>query len=123
MEKLEYWALAWGAAIMGVTGVLLWFDNYFVKRWDLPKGILDVSLVIHYYEAWLATLAILVWHGYSTILSPHVYPMNPAWIGGTMPKEMYVQEHAAGPKLKARIRRVLDAQEEEENGPGTGKAE
>ncbi|MCP4594217.1 MAG: hypothetical protein GY842_26100 [bacterium] len=113
MEKCEYWALAWGGVIMTLTGVLLWFDNYFVQRWALPKGILDVVLVIHYYEAWLATLAILVWHGYSVLFSPHVYPMNPSWLGGTMPKDMYTHEHPEGPRLKARVQRTFDEDEEE----------
>jgi cytochrome b subunit of formate dehydrogenase len=113
MEKCEYWALIWGSAIMTVSGVLLWFDNYFVERWNLPKGVLDVALVIHYYEAWLATLAILVWHGYSTIFSPHVYPMNPAWLAGRMPKDMYLHEHPEGPRLKTFIHRRLFEEEEE----------
>jgi hypothetical protein len=55
--------------------------------------VLDVSLVIHYWEAWLATLAIIVWHFYSTIFSPHVYPMNPSWLTGSMPEPMYAHEH------------------------------
>jgi formate dehydrogenase gamma subunit len=118
MEKAEYWALLWGAVIMTGTGILLWFDNFFVERMDLPKGVLDVMLVIHYYEAWLATLAIFVWHGYSAIYSPHVYPMNPAWINGTMPKEMYLDEHPEGPRLKARVRKILD---EEELEPETNR--
>jgi cytochrome b subunit of formate dehydrogenase len=91
VEKAEYWALIWGSAIMVVTGLLLWFDNWVVQF--LPKGILDVSLVIHYYEAWLATLAILVWHMYSTVFSPQVYPMNPSWLTGMMPEQMYRHEH------------------------------
>ncbi len=114
MEKCEYWALVWGAVIMTGTGLLLWFDNFFVERLKLPKGVLDVMLVIHYYEAWLATLAILVWHGYSAIFSPHVYPMNPAWLSGKMPKEMYVHEHPEGPHLKARVPKVFEEDEEEE---------
>ena len=92
VEKAEYWALVWGAAVMIVTGILLWFDNWFIGM--LPKGVLDVSLVIHYWEAWLATLAIAVWHLYSTVFNPHVYPMNPSWLTGTMPEDMYRHEHA-----------------------------
>lgn len=91
IEKVEYWALVWGTVIMIVTGLLLWFDNYVVAI--LPKGVLDVSLVIHYWEAWLATLAVLVWHLYSTIFNPQVYPMNPSWLTGKMPEEMYAHEH------------------------------
>jgi cytochrome b subunit of formate dehydrogenase len=113
MEKAEYWALMWGGIVMTVTGVLLWFDNYFVTSWGLPKGILDVVLVIHYYEAWLATLAIVVWHGYATVVNPRVYPMNPAWIAGKMPKAMYSHEHPEGPKLKTRVFRKVRYEEEE----------
>jgi cytochrome b subunit of formate dehydrogenase len=95
IEKAEYWALVWGTAVMVFTGILLWFDNFAVRYF--PKGFLDVMLVIHYYEAWLATLAILVWHMYSTIFSPHVYPMNPSWYTGKMPLEVYEEEHPADP--------------------------
>jgi formate dehydrogenase gamma subunit len=91
VEKAEYWALIWGSAVMVVTGLFLWFDNWFIQF--LPKGVLDVSLVIHYYEAWLATLAIFVWHLYSTVFNAHVYPMNPSWLTGMMPDEMYRHEH------------------------------
>ncbi len=91
VEKAEYWALVWGTAVMVVTGLLLWFDNWFIQF--LPKGVLDVALVVHFWEAWLATLAILVWHMYSTVFSPAVYPMNPSWLTGTMPDEMYRHEH------------------------------
>ena len=102
MEKCEYWALMWGTVIMTITGLLLWFDNYFVQVWHLPKGVLDVVLVVHYYEAWLAFLAILVWHIYGTVFNPTVYPMNPAWWSGKMPQAMYTHEHPEGPKLKGR---------------------
>jgi cytochrome b subunit of formate dehydrogenase len=91
IEKAEYWALVWGTAVMILTGILLWFDNMFVQF--LPKGFLDVSLVIHFYEAILASLAILIWHLYSTVFNPHVYPMNPSWITGKMPRDMFVHEH------------------------------
>ncbi len=98
VEKAEYWALVWGSVIMIITGFFLWFDNYAIK-W-FPKGFLDVALVIHYYEAWLASLAILIWHMYSTVFSPSVYPMNPAWYTGNMPKDMYIHEHPEDPLAK-----------------------
>ena len=91
VEKAEYWALIWGTAIMIFTGLFLWFDNVVVQL--LPKGFLDVTLVIHYYEAILASLAIFVWHMYSTVFSPQVYPMNPSWLSGKMPRDMFEHEH------------------------------
>ena len=42
-------------------------------------------LVVHFYEAILAGLAILIWHLYSTVFNPDVYPMNPSWLTGKMP--------------------------------------
>lgn len=80
VEKAEYWAVVWGTAIMALTGVLLW-ANTFVLNW-LPKVVLDVATTIHFYEAVLATLAIVVWHFYMVILDPEVYPMDPAWLTG-----------------------------------------
>jgi cytochrome b subunit of formate dehydrogenase len=91
VEKVEYWALIWGNVVMILTGILLWFDNYFVIL--LPKGFLEVALVIHFYEAILATLAILIWHLYATVFNPHVYPMNPSWLTGKMPRDMFEHEH------------------------------
>jgi cytochrome b subunit of formate dehydrogenase len=97
VEKAEYWALVWGTGVMILTGFFLWFENFAVK-W-FPKGFLDVMLIVHYYEAWLAALAVLIWHMYSTIFSPTVYPMNPSWYTGNMPEDMYRHEHAADPIL------------------------
>lgn len=91
-EKAEYWALVWGTALMGVTGVMLW-----AKVWVgnlLARWWVDVATAIHYYEAILATLAILVWHFYQVFLDPDVYPMNSAWLDGKMPVDLYKHEHS-----------------------------
>ncbi len=90
-EKAEYWALVWGTALMGVTGTMLW-----AKVWVgsiLARWWLDVATAIHFYEAILATLAIIVWHFYQVFLDPDVYPMNWAWFDGKMPVEQYKHEH------------------------------
>lgn len=99
VEKAEYWALIWGTVIMVITGFALWFDNV-VTQW-FPSGFMDVMLVIHYYEAWLAFLAILIWHMYATVFNPEVYPMNPAWIHGMMPQDMYEHEHPGVKLIKS----------------------
>jgi cytochrome b subunit of formate dehydrogenase len=80
VEKAEYWAVVWGTAVMAITGVMLW-ANTFMLTW-FPKVVLDVAGSIHFYEAVLATLAIVVWHFYSVIFDPEVYPMDPAWLTG-----------------------------------------
>ena len=92
VEKAEYWALVWGTVVMAGTGLLLWFKNDAIAF--VSREFLQVMRVIHLYEAWLATLAILVWHMYSVLLKPGVYPGNPAWITGKMPEKLYIEEHA-----------------------------
>ncbi len=89
IEKVEYWALVWGAAIMTLTGLMLWAHN-FILRW-LPKAIIDLASTIHFYEAILAALAILVWHFYSVIFDPDVYPMDAAWLTGRSPRRQNVK--------------------------------
>ena len=79
-EKAEYWALMWGSLVMIVTGLMLLFTETVLAT--VPKVFHDVAQVIHYYEAVLATLAILVWHAYWVIFDPKEYPMNPAWLIG-----------------------------------------
>ena len=92
IEKAEYWALIWGTVVMTVTGVLLWFENQAMQV--LPKWSLDLATVVHYYEAWLAFLAIVVWHLYQNIVNPDVYPMNWTWLTGRMPDWQMKHEHA-----------------------------
>ncbi len=91
IEKAEYWALIWGTTVMVLTGLLLWFNTFTVGHFTL-LGI-DVATLVHYYEAILATLAILVWHTYFVIFNPDVYPMNLAWITGTITEEEMEDEH------------------------------
>ena len=59
-EKAEYWALIWGTVVMAITGFILWFPTIF-GDWA-PIWLVKVGEIIHFYEAILATLAIIVWH-------------------------------------------------------------
>ena len=79
-EKAEYWALVWGSVIMMITGIMLIFTNAVLRFF--PAVWLEVAQVAHYYEAVLATLAIVVWHLYWVMFDPNEYPMNTAWMIG-----------------------------------------
>jgi cytochrome b subunit of formate dehydrogenase len=83
VEKVEYWAALWGTAITAITGFILWFEN-FTLAW-LPGWVPEAATVLHFLEAILATLAILVWHFYFVIFDPAVYPMDTAWLTGKPP--------------------------------------
>jgi predicted CXXCH cytochrome family protein len=87
IEKSEYWALIWGTIIMAVTGFVLWVPTI-VGDWA-PIWLIRVCEIIHFYEAVLATLAILVWHLFFVIYHPKEYPMNLAWIDGKISLEVF----------------------------------
>jgi formate dehydrogenase gamma subunit len=90
-EKAEYWAVVWGTIIMGLTGLMIWFKLGIFAF--LPRWAIDIALAIHFYEAVLATLAIIVWHFYHVIFDPDVYPVNFAFLDGRVSEEHYREEH------------------------------
>jgi cytochrome b subunit of formate dehydrogenase len=91
VEKIEYWAMVWGTIVMGVTGAILWFEN--TSMGFLTKLGFDISRTVHFYEAVLATFAIIVWHLYFVIFNPDIYPMNLAWLTGRMSEKEMLEEH------------------------------
>ncbi len=94
IEKAEYWALVWGTAVMALSGALLWFNNWTLSV--LPKVWIDLARAVHFYEAILATGAIVIWHFYSVIFDPDVYPMDPAWLTGWSPRPIEDHAHPKG---------------------------
>ena len=105
-EKFEFWALVWGTFIMAATGFILWFPKTLPGSW--PPWVATTARIIHYYEALLATLAILIWHGWNTIFHPDEYPMSTTWLTGYITEEeashKYTDEaiQAMMPKEKGR---------------------
>jgi cytochrome b subunit of formate dehydrogenase len=111
IEKSEYWALVWGTVVMAITGIILWADNTFLGL--LGKLWWDVARTIHYYEAWLATLAIIVWHFYFVIFNPDSYPINLAFWKGTLTEEEMEEEHPLELRqlhLQERLQEIADAE-------------
>jgi len=91
-EKAEYWALGWGAVVMGGTGIILWFENFFLGF--MPIWLWDIFRWIHFFEAVLASLAILVWHFFFVFLEPEIYPVNFSMITGRITEEEFKEKHA-----------------------------
>lgn len=90
-EKMEYFALLWGSAVMILTGLILWFEVPFLNRFKY--WVFDLATVVHLYEAVLATLAIIVWHFYFTIFNPHVFPLSTTMVTGRISREEMEREH------------------------------
>ncbi|MCK5520643.1 MAG: cytochrome b/b6 domain-containing protein [Candidatus Marinimicrobia bacterium] len=89
-EKAEYWALIWGTVVMGATGAVLWFPTL-IGDWA-PYWLIKVSEIVHYYEAILATLAIIVWHWFFVLFNPET-KMSFAWLDGKVSLSDYKHHH------------------------------
>jgi cytochrome b subunit of formate dehydrogenase len=90
-EKAEYWAVVWGTFLMAGTGLMIWFKLY-ATHW-VPRWVVEVATTVHFFEAILASLAILVWHFYFVIFDPDVYPINWAWLDGRVTPHHHHEEH------------------------------
>jgi cytochrome b subunit of formate dehydrogenase len=114
-EKIEYWAVVWGTLVMGATGLAIWF-KIDVTQW-FPRWVIEVAVTIHYYEAILACLAIVIWHFYHVMFDPDVYPMNFAWLDGKVAKHWHEEEHPLEAVEDAAETEAAEAEAEEEKEP------
>ncbi len=81
-EKFDYFAVFWGIAIIGTTGLTLWFPVFFTRF--LPGWALNVATIIHSDEALLATGFIFTVHFFNTHLRPEKFPMDVTIFTGHM---------------------------------------
>jgi len=85
---------------MACTGILLWAHDLVLKYFS--KLVLDVATAVHFYEAILATLAIVIWHFYAVIFDPDVYPLKWTLVSGRAPEhELRDEEEEAAPQAVA----------------------
>jgi len=105
MEKFDYWAVYWGMFIMGGSGLVLWFPEFFTQFVKLD--IVRIAYIMHSDEALLAFLALSCWHMYNVHLGPRHFPMNKVWYRGWLTREQMLEEH---PLEYERKLREADAQ-------------
>lgn len=106
-EKMEYWAVVWGTIIMGVTGLMIWFKMGVTQYF--PRWVVEVATTIHYYEAILACLAIIVWHFYHVMFDPDIYPVNLACWDGKVTEHWQEDEHPLDPDAKPASHAAADS--------------
>jgi len=82
-EKFDYFAVFWGIAVIGSTGLTLWFPVLFTRI--LPGWFINVATIIHSDEALLATGFIFTVHFFNTHLRPEKFPMDTTIFTGHMP--------------------------------------
>jgi cytochrome b subunit of formate dehydrogenase len=81
-EKFDYFAVFWGIAVIGSTGLTLWFPVFFTRF--LPGSFLNIATIIHSDEALLATGFIFTVHLFNTHLRPEKFPMDITVFTGRM---------------------------------------
>lgn len=91
-EKADYWAVLLGMNTMGLTGLVLWFPEWFTRF--MPGYFVNLAFVLHFYEALLAVALKFVSHIITAHLRPEVYPMDRSIFSGHTSLERLKQEHA-----------------------------
>ncbi len=90
-EKLDYWGVFWGMAIIGISGYAMWFAPFFARL--VPGSWLNVALLIHGEEALLAVSYIFVVHFFNEHLRPNNFPMDITVFTGTQTEEEFKDRH------------------------------
>ncbi|HEY3295571.1 MAG TPA: hypothetical protein VGL38_09030 [bacterium] len=73
-EKFDYFAVFWGVVVIGSSGLVLWFPEYFTRA--LPGWLINLAHVVHSEEALLATAFIFTVHFFNGHLRPDKFPMD-----------------------------------------------
>ncbi len=89
-EKFDYFAVFWGVAVIGASGLMLWFPKVFSRV--LPGWLINAAFIVHSDEALLAVGFIFVFHFFNTHLRPESFPMDPVIFTGVAPFKDYKQE-------------------------------
>jgi cytochrome b subunit of formate dehydrogenase len=89
-EKFDYFAVFWGVAVIGGTGLLLWFPEIFTRV--MPGWMVNVATTIHSDEALLAVSFIFVVHFFNTHFRPEKFPMDTVIFTGGTPLEEFKRD-------------------------------
>ncbi|MBM3328288.1 MAG: cytochrome b/b6 domain-containing protein [Calditrichaeota bacterium] len=90
-QKAQYWIIATGSILMALSGLMLLLGDRILGM--MPKQALDLIRVIHGGEGVELMIFIVLWHLYSTHLSPGRFPMDNAWLTGRISRERQSREH------------------------------
>jgi cytochrome b subunit of formate dehydrogenase len=89
-EKFDYFAVFWGVAVIGTTGLILWFPEIFTRL--LPGWIINVATIVHSDEALLAVGFIFTIHFFNTHFRPDKFPMDTVIFTGRVPLEEFKED-------------------------------
>jgi hypothetical protein len=91
-EKFDYWAVFWGMAIIGGSGMMLAFPAATASV--VPGWMFNVATVIHGEEAILAAVFLFTVHFFNNHFRPDKFPLDIVMFTGAVPLEEFRREHA-----------------------------
>jgi cytochrome b subunit of formate dehydrogenase len=89
-EKFDYFAVFWGVAIIGASGLIMWFPTFFTRC--LPGWIINIALIVHSDEALLAAGFIFSIHFFNTHFRIEKFPMDTVIFSGRVSKTEMLHE-------------------------------
>jgi len=89
-EKFDYMAVFWGVAIIGVSGLIMWFPETFTIV--LPGWTINVAHIIHSDEALLAAGFIFTFHFFNVHFRPDKFPMDRVMFSGRISRSELMNE-------------------------------
>ncbi len=91
-EKFDYFAVFWGIAIIGFSGLIMWFPKLFTLF--LPGWVINVALIIHSDEALLAAGFIFTFHFFNVHFRIEKFPMDTVIFSGKISLAELKEERA-----------------------------
>jgi cytochrome b subunit of formate dehydrogenase/nitrate/TMAO reductase-like tetraheme cytochrome c subunit len=89
-EKFDYFAVFWGVPIIGLSGLVLWYPNWFSSF--LPGTFLNIAMIVHGEEALLATGFIFAFHFFHNHMRPENFPLDTVVFTGRLPLARFEEE-------------------------------
>ncbi|HEY5896448.1 MAG TPA: hypothetical protein VIV54_02730, partial [Burkholderiales bacterium] len=91
-ERFDYWAPFWGLAVVGGSGLMLWFKEATAAVW--PGWMFNVATLAHGEEAFLAICFLFTVHFFNNHFRPDkLPPPDIVMFTGTMSLEDFAREH------------------------------
>jgi cytochrome b subunit of formate dehydrogenase len=89
-EKFDYMAVFWGVAVIGLSGLVMWFPEFFTRFF--PGWIINVALIVHSDEALLAAGFIFTFHFFNVHFRPEKFPIDSVIFSGRISKTEMLHE-------------------------------
>lgn len=89
-EKFDYFAVFWGVFAIGLSGLIMWFPEFFSRM--MPGWMINIALIVHSDEALLAAGFIFTIHFFNTHFRLEKFPMDTVIFSGRISKAEMLHE-------------------------------